>query len=493
MQNTKLISLLQTFDKEELKRFTDYVQSPYFNKREAPVLLLKVLLPLYPTFENLKWEKVFIKAFPEKSKFSETYLRNVLSDLCAMAEDFLGQEFTRSSPVFIGNIVLKLLYKRQFKIAEVYLARFKTSLQKNPDIYPGAYSMWRYYYELKIAFHDMQEHRLLRCEALQDLTTILKNESLHNLLECYSQIYTRQLAYYQYEYDTDFLNRFMDIILPEDFKKEPQIAISYYKLLLQTQHTWQAWYNLYDCLKQNKANLVDVFIFHSNTVLVNFISQQEGRDTEMPSGILEKHFDMLEEISAFLEKNKEPYSGYCFQNIVLTGIALKGVEWAKQYIHDNSPKLPDNVREGLTAYCLARIYFYLGDFTETIAILNAISPFHRLYYFLAKSLMLLAYFEKDDYDAFLTTLDAFKHTLKNHPELAQAYQSPFTNMNAILLKLYKLKNKYSQKNMLKIKELLQNPDLNLSSRKWAVKKLREIEAKHARLIQNEARLSTKLI
>lgn len=478
MKNTKFIPLLQTFSPDELKRFDDYVKSPYFNKREAPIKLYAVLLTAYPNFENLKWEKVFKKAFPDKPAYSETYLNNVLSDLYALAEEFLGQEMTRLSPIFIGYIVYSLLLKRQFKMAQINLARMKTFLQTNPDIYPGGYNMWCYYYTLKKFYHDLQEQRLLYSEAHQDLATALKNESLFTLLECFYDMNANPLVYYQYEYDIDFFKRFMGIIQPEDFEKEPQVAISYYKLQLQIQPNWQMWYNMYDYLIQNKANLVDTFIFNSYQVLLNFINSQMRKGNNLPSGMLEKKFALLEESIALLEKNKQPFMGLYFENIVLTGFALKGEEWAKQYIHENSPKLPEHLREGMTAYCLARLYFSMGDYTETIAILNAISPFYHHYYFPVKSLLLLAYYEQDNYDAFLTTLDTFKHSLKNHPELAQKHHLAHTNMNSILLKLYKLKNRYSSKDILKIKELLQNPDLTLNSREWATKKLKEIEAKH---------------
>ncbi len=481
MKNTKFIPLLQTFSPDELKRFDDYVKSPYFNKREAPIKLYAVLLTAYPNFENLKWEKIFKKAFPDKPAYSETYLNNVLSDLYALAEEFLGVETTRSSPIFIGYMVQTLLLKRQFKMAEVNLARLKTSLQTNPDIYPGILNMWCYYFRLKKFYHDLQEQRLFSSEANQDLATALKNESLQNLLECYYEMNTYPLGYYQYEYDTDFFKRFTSIILPEDFEKEPQVAISYYKLQLQIQSTWQLWYDMNNYLIQNKANLVDSTVFDSNQVLLNFINSQLKKGNKLPSDILEKKFALLEESIALLEKNKLPFMGIYFENIVLTGFALKGEEWAKQYIHDNSPKLPEHLREGMTAYCLARLYFSMGDYTETIAILNAISPFYHHYYFPVKSLLLLAYYETDNYDAFLTTLDTFKHSLKNHPELAKQHHIAHTNMNSILLKLYKLKNRYSPKDILKIKELLQNPDLILFSRQWATKKLQEIEAKHTRL------------
>jgi len=99
MQQPKLIALLQTFSKEEMKSFADYAQSPYFNKLEAPVKLYKALLPLHPDFADLKWEKIYKKAFPDKPTFNESYLRNVLSDLYELGFGFLRQEVSEKKTV----------------------------------------------------------------------------------------------------------------------------------------------------------------------------------------------------------------------------------------------------------------------------------------------------------------------------------------------------------------------------------------------------------
>ncbi|HRI26787.1 MAG TPA: hypothetical protein PK715_01910, partial [Chitinophagales bacterium] len=205
------------------------------------------------------------------------------------------------------------------------------------------------------------------------------------------------------------------------------------------------------------------------------ITQQNKIGNKQPPGIRERHFALLEENIALLEKGKQPYMFNYFEAIVTIGIALKGSNWAKQYIYLNSPKLSDNLREGLTAYCLAKLYFYEKDYTETIAILNAISPFYHHYYFPVKGLLLCAYYEIDNYDAFMNTINSFKKTLTNHPELAQNSRIAFSNMANIMLKLYHLRIQYNPKTANQLEQMIKNQELSLDVRKWIESKFNDLK------------------
>lgn len=471
MQPTKLIVLLQTFDKEEMKRFGDYIQSPYFNKREAPINLYKALMPLHPTFEPLKWEKVFKKAFSDKTAYNETYLRNVLSDLFGLAEGFWGQEHVKNQPFLLGYLVDNLIAKRQYKYAEDNLKEMQVSLLTKNMFYPTLYTTTCFYNLLKMRLHDRQEQRQAYSETQQQLANAVKAQCINDVLERYYEMSNDAEVYYKYPYQFDFFERFIAIIQPADIENDTSLATTYYLLQLQLQKSWQAWHNLYHYLQQNKVAIQPYSVFMCNQALTNFLAHQKRKEPYLSEEIQKKEFELYEENIELRRKNGQPLTGSLFENIVVSGMTVKGSDWAKQYIETNNPHLPANIREGLTAYCLARLHFYTGDYIETIAILANIEPYYHHYYFDVKSLMLLAYYELDNYDAFMATLDAFKHTLANHPELADKHRTAHANMNTILLKLYRLRLKYSYKAAQELQQLLDNPDLSTFSKQWAIHQL----------------------
>ncbi|OWY24750.1 hypothetical protein C7N43_30715 [Sphingobacteriales bacterium UPWRP_1] len=480
MQNTKFIALLQTFTKEELKSFDDFIQSPYFNKREAPVKLYAALLPYYPDFTNLKPEKVFKKAFPDKAAFSDSYLRNVLSDLFELAEQFLGQEITQHSPPLISNTVYALIEKRQFKAAEDNLKLMENCIHKN-QYFRNKFDLYCDYYLLKMRCHDRQEQRLAYSKAQQLLAENLKYSSVYQWLFRLYEMNNDEEVYYKFDYDTDFAKRFFSVIRPHDMEIIPTLAVQYYKVQLQLQPNWQNCLSLLTCVEQHKSNLSDSEIYVANLALTNFIMQQQRTHNNLPTGMSEKLFMLYEENWNLRQKNNQPASGTLFENIANMSFTFKGPECAKQFITENSTALPPNLREGLTAYCMARLHFCMGNYTETIAVINSISAFYHHYYFQVKSLQLMAYYETDNYDAFMTTLDAFKHTLKNHHELAQKHRIAHTHMSAILLKLYRLRLQYSPKQAAQIRKQLQDPEVALYSRQWAEKTIIALEKKYQHL------------
>ena len=76
MKNSQIIKLLRTFDPKEIRRFSEFISSPYFNKNKNVIKLYEVIRKAYPDFEQEKFtkENVFSKIFPGKK-----YIMTILS------------------------------------------------------------------------------------------------------------------------------------------------------------------------------------------------------------------------------------------------------------------------------------------------------------------------------------------------------------------------------------------------------------------------------
>ena len=59
MKNTQLIKLLRTFDQKEIKRFREFISSPFFNKNKNVTKLFEIIRKIYPDFEQEKFTKEF--------------------------------------------------------------------------------------------------------------------------------------------------------------------------------------------------------------------------------------------------------------------------------------------------------------------------------------------------------------------------------------------------------------------------------------------------
>lgn len=463
MKNTQLIDLLATFSPEEMKGLGDYVQSPFFNKRQAPMALYKALCPMHPTFAGLKWEKVFRKAFPDKPTYSDTYLRNVLSDLCTLAEHFLGQQAAQPSPLFMGDSISQLLRKRQFKLAECRLKDMATQLEQPYEHFTSNEVWQQYYYHLKMRLHDRQEQRAEYSQTQQLLADMLVRQCIDALIHRYSEMLNDQQVYHQYPYEMDFYERFWQIVRLQDLVQQPKWAIKYYKLRLQIEKSWQAWLDLYEYCNAHKHQLPDVLLFLGNISLSNFIIDRERRES-IDQPIAHKHLELLEENAALRLRNGLMLTGDLFENIVKRRCKQYGADAAKAFLADHQAQIPPNIREGLVAYCQAQIAYYDGNFRDAIALIATAEPFYSNYYFPLKFLLLLCYYVLDEYDAFMAALDTFRHTLNKHPELARKRRDTYIASSRLLLKLYHLRRQYKPALAQELQTSLDDADIPLDSR-----------------------------
>lgn len=94
MKNIKLITLLKTFSKEEMKSFGKFVCSPYFNSGRNLKPLYTILKKHHPEFDSLLLDEKTIFArlkLTEKldNKKSSVYLRVLYSDMTKLARKFM--------------------------------------------------------------------------------------------------------------------------------------------------------------------------------------------------------------------------------------------------------------------------------------------------------------------------------------------------------------------------------------------------------------------
>lgn len=93
MLNSKVIDILKTFSIEELKRFGEFLNSPYHNKNKKAILLFELLSKYHADYDNknLTKEKLYAGIFTNVTKeFNDASIRNLLSDLTVLAERYLS-------------------------------------------------------------------------------------------------------------------------------------------------------------------------------------------------------------------------------------------------------------------------------------------------------------------------------------------------------------------------------------------------------------------
>lgn len=104
---SKLLKVLKTLSVKEVKRFREFIHSPYYNKNEKLKILGDHLLEDAPGFENSPIDEwtIYRRLYPGKP-YHKQKIYNQLSFLLQLLRKFLIIEYYESGKMFTDNIAL---------------------------------------------------------------------------------------------------------------------------------------------------------------------------------------------------------------------------------------------------------------------------------------------------------------------------------------------------------------------------------------------------
>lgn len=133
MKNTKLINLLRTFNAAEIRKFRDFVNSPYFNKNKNIISLYNEIHNFYPEFdaEKLNEEILFEKIF-NGEKYDYFKFRNIVSDLYNLGLEYLKQQ-PNITTLFIPeyNMLTQLRTRNLLTYHDKLVAQYQEKFSRN--------------------------------------------------------------------------------------------------------------------------------------------------------------------------------------------------------------------------------------------------------------------------------------------------------------------------------------------------------------------------
>jgi hypothetical protein len=128
-----------------------------------------------------------------------------------------------------------------------------------------------------------------------------------------------------------------------------------------------------------------------------------------------------------------------FKNIVTTGLRLGEVEWVNGFIEEFKEKLNPEFSENAYTYSMAWIHFTKKEYDKALRMLLRVE-FNDVYYHLdSKSLLMKVYYEMNEFDAFLSLVDAFRIYLRRNKFISEFQKETYSNFIVVMNKLMKLK------------------------------------------------------
>lgn len=423
MLKSKIIDILKTFSKAELKSFRDFVASPYHNSNKNVIKTLDQLRKYHPDYSspNIKKEKLFAKLFPGK-KFNDTVIRILLSDLLKLSEEFLSINSDYSeSPVDYIRLLQEL---RDRNLDAVYKKNYKEALDSVKN-YPSSRDKFFKMFELEVInveYHlrkDKQLHIsgniLNRAENLIYFMII---ELIHNAQDIIINEKT-----YNVKYDHNILMDFIGNVdlftfiknLKPYRPKQYEILKLHYSLLEAL--TDESNEEKYDEFRKVYLINQEILSTDENNHFLNYLEtcclmRSKYNTAKYRLEVFFVYEHMLKTGAYSFHTNT--MTAQRFKNILISAVNLKKIEWAEDFIIKYSPLVQKEYTESMYHYGLALVKFLKKDFTASLLELNKVKNDYIILKMDIKSWALKNYYELGYYEQALAFIDSYRHFLNKN-------------------------------------------------------------------------------
>lgn len=444
MQDSKLVDLLKTFEKEDWRWFRKFLLSPYFNSREDLIPFFDYLRKCAPEFEEktIRKEKVFKKIYP-KQKYDEKKISYAMNFMLGQAERFLAQREIETKPPLINNHLLKSLVDRN--LDKHYKYQYEKSV-KVLDKWRNKGSDYHFFeFEMsEIANSHFTSQKLRRYD--KNLERI--NESLDQLYALNKIKYSCEMLsrsqFLQNVYTIPSEKEIKEFIEKIEIENSP-LTLIYLEIywLLKKADSKQNFINFKLYLAENENDLPESEKSTIYTHGINYCISQIKKNNNVQyhaEQLLELYLQGIEQGSLL---NKGYLSPWTFKNFVKLGLNLKRYDFTEEFIQKYHKKLEGEYQEDALHFNLADINYRRKNYQEAQIHLVQVQYSDIFYSLGAKEMLLRIYYETNEGEALFALIASFSIYLRRNKKIAKDVRDAYLNFTTILGRIVRAhKEKY---------------------------------------------------
>lgn len=471
MQNSKTVHLLKSLSRKELKKLSDFIMSPFFNKDELVIAAYKLLVEAYPYFNETQTNRYFLfEQLFANEPYNEQQLRYVLSNLTKLIEQYLAYaEFTKTEYQEELSLISAYNKRSLSKYFNRKLQLLENKLQKTEQR-SELYYLTRYLVEgFKIDKQEKQKER--QAYNPQQLMHFLDAFFMAAKLKHSCNWYNNNTVISLHFEQPVFLDEILHIVENQQVE-EPYLSI-YYKILQtftepeNTQH--------YEDLLTGIRNYETIFsqeeLKSLYVYVLNYCISQynKGKNTHL---LYKFYKQQLQENGVLFSDLYFSESDY--KNIITISLNHQDIDFAKEVLHIYKNKLAPAVRKNAFAYNAAFIAFAEKKYQDAILQFQMVE-FTNVYYHLGTKVTLIkCYYELNEMIALINLLDTFNAFLRRNKKLTPQRAKIYALFTKFVRKLAKAKMNDAV-NLPKLKsEIIAAFGEHSNNSVWFLKKLNEL-------------------
>jgi len=470
MIKSRLIEILKTCSKQELRMLNKWMRSPAHNQREDVILLYDYLLK-----DDHLWKDEYLPksvAFPSiypKEDYDDAKIRQTIFFFMKALEDFLIYQEIRESDVqakmTLSRVYRKRRLDRHFEKNMKQIGNLqKKQVQRNRDYHRNEF------YRLQEEYDFVVSQKRTVDMNLQEVSDTLDIAYLADKLRHSCHMLAHQ-AVYKVSYTLSLMTEIFNHIENNPKILEiPAIAIYYYGYMTVTDKENEThFHNLKTQIFENgqlfpQRELMALYIIALNYCI--------GRANMGVVHFIRESFDLYRQgIETEILIQRGQISRFTFTNAVTNGTYVKEFDWVEDFIHNYKGYLDKKSREDVVQFCLSKLHYEKADYNKALRICTQMDYGDMLMNFVSKTMVIKIYYEQSELEVLESYLESFRSYLSRKKATAY-HKSNFKNIIRLTKKLLKT-NPYAPKNKQKLKKEIENTT-PLTERTWLLKQIEQL-------------------
>jgi len=491
MIKNKAIEVISTFSGPELKEFSLFLESPYFNSNKSLIKLFgeikKALLA--DKAEKLTEEFLYGKIFKGKI-YNYGIMKNLMSELFKQAEKFIVLNLNNKTIKETEQQILLLEELERRGLDD----NFKQVFTKTKDQIKAGKINSIYYQNLGRLYETAKDYHRNRSNINEYSLNVLNvveytfPQIISMLADEYALQYTAEHST-NHKPETDLLKEFFKSINIEDFtkivesssiKNKEDILIRLHFIVMLTGGSDEVYYKLRDVVFANTEIYSNQMLY---TIMNNYLLlYAEKRASEGSGEFFAEKFYLLKKMFTIVKMNKDGV-GYIFLSTyldtVLSGIRLGETEYASKFAEEYRKDIDPSVRD--VAYRLARAYIFAAEknYESSLKELARTEQADFHIKLRTKFLYLRCCYELSLFEQGFSMIDSFKKFLADTKELHPDFRKKLNDSCKTYLELFKISSspeKYDIKKLEKQIDFVKSSGIN--AKEWYLSKLEELKNKY---------------
>jgi len=467
--SNKIFQTLACLDEPTRKRFSKYLRSPYFVQSKPLLTLCESLSrEIEKGNSGFNRQKIWEKLFPETS-YDDVNFRKCCSDLLKHTKDFMAFELLIDHPgrKSIGTLEFVV----EHKVEPLYKNSLREAKEASDEPQYRSLNHFKSRYTIERHYFTMMDYGV-RVDTRANLEEISNNLDLFYWIEklkiCSSALSQQRTGNQQY--DIKFGSDIISFLSNFNLDEIPELAIYYYSFLtLKENDNVEHYYKLRKLLDQygklipqkDAIELIDAALHYCTG--------------KMNKGSLEFHQEFFDLFEDALKKEvffvKGELAVWRFNNMIAAALRLGKIEWAEKFTRTYYVYLPQETRENTYSFNLARVYRFQGKYEMVLELLQNVDYKDIGYNLISKMMMLITYYELQEFDTLLSFTESFKTFLTRHKNIPPQRRQGYLNLIKYTRKLIRL-NQHDKAAVAKLRDEISLGRAGIINHEWLLEKLR---------------------